>query len=160
MARCWYGPPRGLVRVRPRGFRTMRSRGQAFAGVRGGGWVPWQGDGGLGAALFEFLRPGRRVGRPLVVLPGLAEHGQECRSTILPSAARQYVTLWGARGGQAAYLIDALEVAVTEAVQPVTALRFALEAIHALEAIQLCPAAHAGWVTGQATDRWPALTSR
>jgi hypothetical protein len=56
----------------------------------------------------QFLRPDRPVDLPLVMLPGLAEHGEEHED-----------------------LIDPLEVAVAETVEPVTDLRLKLEALSA-----------------------------
>jgi len=48
-----------LIRSGCVGFEPYRaevvSRGQAHVGVEGGGQVPQEGDGGLGAALFDAL---------------------------------------------------------------------------------------------------------
>src|SRR5947208_12920332 len=72
--------------------------------------------------------PGRNIAQPDPQLP------DRSLEVIGPRAA-QFGALFGE---QAAYLVDPLEVAVTEAVQPVADLRFELEVVQAPY-----PAAHA-----------------
>src|SRR5262249_27446290 len=104
-------------------------------------------------ALADLLRSNRSVDLPLIVLPDFAEHreqhDQPLRSTpvshpagnvaesdpqlpdrtvqvVRPRAAQLHTLLREHPG----HLVDSLEVAIAQAVQPGTNLRFDLEVVH------------------------------
>ena len=102
--------------------------------------------------LAHLLCPDRPVDLPLVMLPGLPEYGQEHDLPIsstpvgdpgrnitepdpqFPDLSLQVIgpraTEFGSFPGEnAAYLVDSLEVAIAEAIQPVADFRLELEII-------------------------------
>jgi hypothetical protein len=136
------------------GGRTQRVCSQSshlpFVGPRCGSVV---------LTLAQFLRPGLPdcpVDLPLVVLPGLAEHGQEHDPPIsrtpvrdpgrnitktdpqlpdprplLPGDQTKGRPVPALLGDHPAHFVDALEVVITEAIQPVADLWFELKVMQA-----------------------------